>query len=70
MKVREGPKGTKASPTMVPSMFEERIVGCICKRATISTFHVSFNHKLIKLMSFTITRWASYRIRFQVCAIS
>ena len=29
--LNQGPRGTKAKPTLVPSMFEERIVGCICK---------------------------------------
>ena len=31
MKVYTGPGGTKANPTKVPSMDDERIVGCICK---------------------------------------
>jgi len=28
--IRTGPKGTKENPIMVPSMMEERIVGCTC----------------------------------------
>ncbi|XP_065916615.1 cytochrome c oxidase subunit 5B, mitochondrial-like [Dysidea avara] len=32
MKIPEGPGGTRGKPTLVPSMFEERIVGCICER--------------------------------------
>ncbi|XP_028397322.1 cytochrome c oxidase subunit 5B, mitochondrial-like [Dendronephthya gigantea] len=31
MKVYTGPGGTKANPTKVPSMDDERIVGCICE---------------------------------------
>ena len=31
MKVQTGPWGTKEKPQVVPSMFEERIVGCICE---------------------------------------
>ena len=31
MSVNTGPRGTRDKPTLVPSMFDERIVGCICK---------------------------------------
>lgn len=31
MRVHKGFKGTKEKPTIVPSMFEERLVGCLCK---------------------------------------
>ena len=31
MEVNRGPHGTKDNPRKVPSMFEERIVGCICE---------------------------------------
>ena len=31
MEVPESTGGTKDSPLMVPSMFDERIVGCMCK---------------------------------------
>lgn len=31
MEVNKGPHGTKDNPRKVPSMFEERIVGCICE---------------------------------------
>ena len=31
MGVVQGEWGTKAKPTVVPSMYEERIVGCICE---------------------------------------
>lgn len=31
MSVNRGPRGTKDKPTLVPSVFGERIVGCICK---------------------------------------
>lgn len=31
MKVEKAPGGTKEKPQLVPSMFSERIVGCICK---------------------------------------
>ncbi len=31
MKVQTGPMGTKDKPRLVPSMYEERIVGCICE---------------------------------------
>lgn len=31
MKVQTGPPGTKDKPRLVPSMYEERIVGCICE---------------------------------------
>ena len=31
MGVVHGEWGTKTKPTIVPSMYEERIVGCICK---------------------------------------
>jgi len=31
MEVPEGPGGTRDKPTLVPSMFGERIVGCICE---------------------------------------
>jgi len=31
MKVPVVPGGTRDKPTLVPSMFEERIVGCICE---------------------------------------
>ncbi len=31
MKVQTGPVGTKDKPRLVPSMYEERIVGCICE---------------------------------------
>lgn len=30
MNVQEGPWGTKTQPKIVPSMYEERLVGCIC----------------------------------------
>jgi len=30
MSLNEGPWGTKDKPRLVPSMYEERIVGCIC----------------------------------------
>ena len=36
MRVHKGAKGTKDKPTIVPSMYEERLVGCICKYACIS----------------------------------
>ena len=29
--VRKRAKGTKDEPTIIPSMFEKRLVGCICK---------------------------------------
>ena len=31
MGVVHGEWGTKTKPTIVPSMYEERIIGCICK---------------------------------------
>ena len=31
MSLNEGPWGTKDKPRLVPSMYEERIVGCICE---------------------------------------
>ena len=31
MGVNVGPWGTKDKPRLVPSMFDERIVGCICE---------------------------------------
>jgi hypothetical protein len=31
LKVYTGPGGSKANPTKVPSMDDERIVGCICE---------------------------------------
>ena len=31
MRVNTGPMGTRESPTKVPSMSDERLVGCICK---------------------------------------
>ena len=31
MKVHSIPWGTKIQPTIVPSMCNERLVGCICK---------------------------------------
>lgn len=31
MGVIQGEWGTKTKPTVVPSMYEERIVGCICE---------------------------------------
>ena len=31
LKVHTGPGGTKVNPTKVPSMDDERIVGCICE---------------------------------------
>ena len=31
MGVNKGPWGTKAKPTVVPSVFEERLVGCVCE---------------------------------------
>jgi cytochrome c oxidase subunit 5b len=30
MGLNTGPWGTKDKPTLVPSMFEERLVGCVC----------------------------------------
>lgn len=35
MKVQKAPGGTKDKPQLVPSMYSERIVGCICKYAQI-----------------------------------
>ena len=34
MKVRKVPGGTKEKPQLVPSMYSERMVGCICKCST------------------------------------
>jgi len=31
LNVKKGPAGTKESPTVVPSSFDQRIVGCICE---------------------------------------
>ena len=31
MSVQSGPRGTREKPTLVPSMYDERIVGCICE---------------------------------------
>ena len=31
MGVVQGEWGTKTKPTVVPSMYEERLVGCICE---------------------------------------
>lgn len=31
MGVVQGEWGTKVKPTVVPSMYEERLVGCICE---------------------------------------
>ena len=31
MKIEKAPGGTKDKPQLVPSMYSERIVGCICK---------------------------------------
>ena len=34
--VNKGAPGTRESPTLVPSMFDERIVGCICDEESTS----------------------------------
>ncbi|EDO37383.1 predicted protein, partial [Nematostella vectensis] len=31
LKMANGPPGTKDNPTIVPSGYEERIVGCVCE---------------------------------------
>jgi cytochrome c oxidase subunit 5b len=42
MSVQSGPRGTREKPTLVPSMYEERIVGCICEEeATFITWQVA-----------------------------
>lgn len=31
LNVKKGVPGTLDAPTLVPSMYEERIIGCVCK---------------------------------------
>jgi len=31
MNITKGAPGTRDAPTLVPSMYEERIIGCVCK---------------------------------------
>ena len=36
MNITKGAPGTRDAPTLVPSMYEERIIGCVCKLSPIS----------------------------------
>ena len=37
MAVHHAVWGTKEKPTVVPSMYQERLVGCICKSSVMCT---------------------------------
>ncbi|PVD22985.1 hypothetical protein C0Q70_16245 [Pomacea canaliculata] len=36
MNVKKRAKGTKDEPTLIPSMYEKRLVGCICEEDAVS----------------------------------
>jgi len=36
LNVTRGSRGTKESPTLVPSLYEERIIGCVCEEESTS----------------------------------
>jgi len=36
LNVTRGSRGTKDSPTLVPSLYEERIIGCVCEEESTS----------------------------------
>lgn len=36
LSLNRGPPGTRDNPTLVPSMFDERIVGCVCEEDSTS----------------------------------
>eukprot|EP00794_Sanderia_malayensis_P004901 gene4901-5548_t len=41
LNVKKGPPGTRENPTIVPSSFDQRIVGCICEEdATMITWMI------------------------------
>ena len=31
MNIKKRAKGTKDAPTLIPSLYEKRLVGCVCK---------------------------------------